>query len=64
MDEEIFFTQRQLEQMSSEHRVKRKISSEEDLLWPGGMIYYEFDGTHCKYSPLKSKSLCTSLCYW
>ena len=50
IDEEIFYTAPQLQQMVSPYRVKRKISNAEDLLWPGGIVYYEFDDTHSKLS--------------
>ena len=48
VDEDVFYTQRQLQ--DSPHRTKRKISSDDDMLWPGGVVHYEFDGTHCKYN--------------
>ena len=48
IDEEIFYTIPQLQQMNSPRRIKRKISNEEDVLWSGGIVYYEFDGTHSK----------------
>ena len=48
IDEEIFYTIPQLQQMNSPRRIKRKISNEEDVLWSGGIVYYEFDSTHSK----------------
>ena len=48
IDEEIFYTIPQLQQMNSPRRIKRKISNEEDVLWSGGIVYYEFDGTYSK----------------
>ncbi len=30
------------------HRTKRKVMNDDRLLWPDGIVYYLFDGSHCK----------------
>ncbi len=34
------------------HRTKRKVMNDDRLLWPDGIVYYLFDGSHSKQHPI------------